>query len=169
MGASVPEGLLIVPALLPQLSSTNACVRKGSSPCSYPSSVVHCLLLGAGLLGGAGGVVGSSSLVSVLGSPLLLCIGAGTLSAFPRCSPEKGVSVLSLVRRQFSAPLPVVVKFCFYWCRLLSPRGSSTPWGSRSSPGRRDRWILLLPLLQWTYEKEGLLLFPQGLKAFASI
>lgn len=41
----------------------------------------------------------------------------------PLSSHTLPVSVLSLGRRQFSA-LPAVEEFCFYWCRLLSPRGS---------------------------------------------
>lgn len=51
--------------------------------------------------------------------------------------------------------LLVVIEFCFYWCRLLNPRGSSTLWGSRSLPGCRERWIFLLPRPQWCWRKRA--------------
>lgn len=96
-------------------------------PCSWPSSMVHCLLLGARLLQESGNFWSSPSSFS-LQQPYAPAPQSWTFLAFLPCSPRQPNSACTCVKfGQDTAfcSLLGVAELCFHWCRPWSPRGSS--------------------------------------------
>lgn len=115
-------------------------------PRSWPSSMVHCLLLDARLWLAVGNSWSSRPSFS---KPMHLRLRAGPFLAFLLCSPRQPKSACTCAKSgQETAFCLLKAELCFYWCRLRSLRGSSTPWVSGSLADCGGRWSLLLPFLQ---------------------
>lgn len=143
------KGLLLIP--VPPSAFVCECLCQ-KAPLSLLMPLFQGVLLATWCqaFGGVGTLLGLPGLVSVSGSPMHPGLRLGAFLALLPCSPRQPDSACfcGKLGQETVLPLWLVAELCFHWYGLWSPRGSSSSWGSRSFPGCRVRWILLLPFLQ---------------------